>query len=132
MQEVLLVIHLLIAIALIGVILVQRNEGGAGLSGLGGGGGGGGAGGMAGFMTGRGQANLLTRLTAGLVVAFFVTSITLGILASGGSQQPSLFDQLQLPTGTTTEEPATAEEPAAADSVPVEPESDAPSVPVSE
>ncbi|MDZ4736401.1 MAG: preprotein translocase subunit SecG [Rhodospirillaceae bacterium] len=131
MQEVLLVIHLLIAISLIGVILVQRNEGGAGLSGLGGGGGGG-AGGMAGFMTGRGQANLLTRLTAGLVVAFFVTSITLGILASGASERPSLFDQLQLPTGTTTDEPATGEEPAAADSVPAEPESDAPSVPVSE
>ena len=131
MQEVLLVIHLLIAISLIGVILVQRNEGGAGLSGLGGGGGGG-SGGMAGFMTGRGQANLLTRLTAGLVVAFFVTSITLGILASGGSERPSLFDQLQLPTGTTTDEPAAGAEPATSDSVPVEPESDAPSVPVSE
>ena len=122
MQEILLVIHLLIALALIAVILVQRTEGGAGLSGLGGGGG---AGGMAGFMTGRGQANLLTRLTAGLVVAFFTTSIVLGILASGASRQPSLFDQLQMPAGTTTEEPAT-------DSAPAEPESDAPSVPVSE
>jgi preprotein translocase subunit SecG len=124
MLEILLVVHLLIALALIAVILVQRTEGGAGLSGLGGGGGGG-AGGMAGFMTGRGQANLLTRLTAGLVVAFFTTSIVLGILASGASRQPSLFDQLQMPTGTTTEEPA-------ADSAPAEPETDAPSVPVSE
>ena len=56
MKNALLVIHLLIASALVGMVLIQRSEGGA--LGMGGGGGG--------FMTGRGAANLLTRITAGL------------------------------------------------------------------
>ena len=126
MIEVLLVIHLLIALALIAVVLVQRNEGGAGLGGLGGGGGAG-AGGMAGFMTGRGQANLLTRVTAGLALAFFITSILLAILAHQQSRRPSIFDQPL--TQPTTEQP-TVPEPA--ESAPAESESDAPDVPVSE
>ncbi|MGO4728079.1 MULTISPECIES: preprotein translocase subunit SecG [unclassified Inquilinus] len=71
MQQVLLVIHVLIAISLIGVILIQRSEGG----GLGIGGGGGG------LVSIRGQANLLTRATAGLAGAFMVTSIVLAIMA---------------------------------------------------
>ena len=71
MATVILVIHLLIAIALVGVVLLQRSEGG----GLGMSSGGGG------FMTGRGQANLLTRTTAVLAAAFFTTSILLSILA---------------------------------------------------
>ena len=57
MQNVLIVIHLIIVVALVGVVLLQRSEGG----GLGMGSGGGGVGG---FMTGRGQANALTRATA--------------------------------------------------------------------
>ena len=82
MQPVLLVIHVILAAVLIGVILIQRSEGG----GLG----------MgrsdAGLMTARGQANLLTRSTAVLAVLFFLTSITLAILASHGSAPKSLFD----------------------------------------
>jgi preprotein translocase subunit SecG len=70
MITVLLVIHLLIAAALVGVVLLQRSEGGA--LGIGGGGG---------FMTGRGTANLLTRVTASLAAAFFVTSLLLTLLA---------------------------------------------------
>ncbi|MCZ6465789.1 MAG: preprotein translocase subunit SecG, partial [Alphaproteobacteria bacterium] len=58
MNAVIIVIHLILAIALVGTILLQRSEGG----GLGMGGGGGG--GMGGFMTGRATANLLTRATA--------------------------------------------------------------------
>ena len=77
METILLVVHLLIAIALIGVILIQRSEGG----GLGLGGGGGGGGGN--FMSVRGTANLLTRTTAVLAVAFFATSLVLAILAGG-------------------------------------------------
>lgn len=123
MQQIILVIHLLIALSLIAVVLVQRNESGAGLGGLGGGGGAG-AGGMAGFMSGRSQANLLTRITAGLALAFFVTSIVLAILAHQASDRPSLFDQ-PIP-GATTEEPADTE------SVPTDSGSDAPSVPLSE
>src|SRR6516164_6979811 len=64
----LLVIHILIAISLVGVILLQKSEGGA--LGMGGGG-------MSGFMTGRSTANLLTRTTAILAVLFMVTSLSL-------------------------------------------------------
>jgi preprotein translocase subunit SecG len=79
METVILVIHLLIALALIGAVLLQRSEGGA----LGIGGGGGGS-----LFTNRGVGNFLTRATAILAAAFFVTSITLTLLASrtgGGS-----------------------------------------------
>ena len=79
-----LVIHLLIAAAMIAIVLLQKSEGGA--LGIGGGGGGGG------FLTGRGTANLLTRLTAGLACAFFITSLTLTILAGGGQRDGSRFD----------------------------------------
>lgn len=85
MATVILVIHLMIAAALVGVVLLQRSEGGA--LGIGGGGGGGG-----GFMTGRGTANLLTRITAGLAAAFFVTSISLTILARQDATPTSIFE----------------------------------------
>jgi preprotein translocase subunit SecG len=74
MLAVILVIHLMLALALTGVILVQKSEGGA--LGMGGGGG------MAGFMTGRSAANLLTRTTAILAACFFATSIALALIAS--------------------------------------------------
>jgi preprotein translocase subunit SecG len=88
MQQVLIVIHLLIVIALVGVVLLQRSEGG----GLGMGGGGSSGGGVSGFMTGRGQANALTRATAILAGLFFVTSISLSVLASHGRAQKSLMN----------------------------------------
>ena len=91
MATVLLVIHLLIALALIGVVLLQRSEGGG--LGIGGGGGGG----MAGFMTGRGAANVLTRTTAILAACFMATSIALTIIAGGGTQQRSIINQLPDP-----------------------------------
>ena len=87
MDTVILVIHLMIATALVGMVLLQRSEGGA--LGIGGGGGGGG-----GFMSGRGAANLLTKMTAVLAAAFFVTSITLTILARQSSQPSSVLDQV--------------------------------------
>ena len=83
MATVLLVIHLMVAAALVGVVLLQKSEGGA--LGIGGGGGGG-------FLTGRGTANLLTRATAMLAAAFFATSISLTLLARHTSQQGSAFD----------------------------------------
>ena len=73
MQTVLLVIHLMLAIALIGTVLLQKSEGGA--LGMGGGG-------MSGFMTGRSTANLLTRTTAILAGLFFLTSVLLVVLAA--------------------------------------------------
>ena len=83
MATVLLSLHLLIALLLIGVVLMQRSEGG----GLGMGGGGAG-----GFMTGRGTANLLTRMTAALAALFFVTSISLTLLAKQHNRQGSPLD----------------------------------------
>ncbi|MGE5268973.1 MAG: preprotein translocase subunit SecG [Thiohalocapsa sp.] len=86
MIVILFVIHVLIALALIGVVMLQKSEGGA--LGMGGGG-------MSGFMTGRSTANLLTRTTAILAAAFFVTSILLvelsGALSSGTPR--SIIDQ---------------------------------------
>ena len=70
MGTVLLVIHLLIAIFLVAVILLQRSEGGA-LDGLGGGSG------ASNFLTARGTGNLLTRTTAILATLFIITSISL-------------------------------------------------------
>jgi preprotein translocase subunit SecG len=83
MSTVLLIIHVMIALALIGVVLLQRSEGGA--LGIGGGGGGG-------FMTGRGAANLLTRVTAGLAAAFFATSLILSIVATRTEAPRSILD----------------------------------------
>lgn len=73
MQNIILVIHLLIAIVMIGLVLLQRSEGGA--LGIGGGGGGG-------FMTGRATANLLTRATAVLAALFFLTSMSLTLIGA--------------------------------------------------
>src|SRR5271170_7926175 len=76
MQAFLIVIHLVIVIALVAVVLLQRSEGGA--LGIGGGGG---------FMTGRGQANALSRATAVLATLFFATSLIMSIIA-GWSRTP--------------------------------------------
>jgi preprotein translocase subunit SecG len=78
MENLILVIHLIICLVLIVAILLQRSEGGA--LGIGGSGGGGGN-----LFSARGVGNGLTRLTAILAVAFFVTSITLTILATRGT-----------------------------------------------
>ena len=85
MQTILLVIHLMIAVALVGTVLLQKSEGGA--LGIGGGGG------MSGFMTGRSTANLLTRTTAILAGAFFATSILLVILAAHRNDARSIIQQ---------------------------------------
>lgn len=82
METVVLVIHLLVAIALVGTVLIQRSEGG----GLGMGGG------MGGFMTGRATANLLTRATAILAASFMVTSIALALLAGAHPSTRSILD----------------------------------------
>lgn len=92
MSDVLLVIHLLVALALIGVILLQKSEGGA--LGIGGGGG---AGGMGGLMTGRSTANLLTRTTAVLAACFIGLSLLHTIVADNGSRGTSITDDLVIP-----------------------------------
>ena len=94
MQTVVLTIHTLIVIALIGVVLLQRSEGGA--LGMGGGGGGGG------FMTGRGAANALTRTTSILAALFFATSLGLAFFASSGEREETIIEEL---TGEEVRDP---------------------------
>ena len=98
MITVVIVAHLLIAIALIAVVLLQKSEGGA--LGMGGGG-------MSGFMSGRSTANLLTRTTAILAAAFFATSIALALLASAQRAPGSIIDQ-----GPSSSSPAAPAQPA--------------------
>jgi len=110
MTTIVLIFHLVIALALVGVILLQRSEGGA--LGIGGGGGG--------LMTGRSSANLLTRVTAVLAAGFITTSLLLAILATHRTAPSSILDT----SGTTA--PAAPTAPA----VPAEPA--APSAPVAD
>lgn len=84
MENVVLTIHLLLALSLIGVVLLQRSEGG----GLGMGGGGGGA------MTGRAAATALGKMTWILAVAFIITSLTLTIIAAQDSAGGSVLDRM--------------------------------------
>ena len=93
MQQVLIVIHLIVVVALVGVILLQRSDSGA--LGIGGGS-------TGGFMTGRGQANALTRMTAILAAIFFFTSVVLAILAGATRQPKSIFDTTAPATAPAT------------------------------
>lgn len=114
MSTVLLLIHIMVAVALVGVILLQRSEGGA--LGIGGGGGG--------FMTGRSAGNALTKSTAILAACFFATSLVLSILASQHRTTPSILNPtgqsgggglapLQIPGGPAPASPQAAPAPAA-------------------
>ena len=85
METLVLTIHILIALGLVGSVLLQRSEGGG--LGIGGGGGGG-------FMTARGTANLMTRVTAVLAACFFATSIILAIMAGAGTESASIVDEV--------------------------------------
>lgn len=83
MENVVLTIHLILALLLIGVVLLQRSEGG----GLGMGGGGG-------AISARGAATALGKITWVLAGAFIVTSITLTIMAAGEGKSGSVADQI--------------------------------------
>jgi preprotein translocase subunit SecG len=83
MQTVLIVIHLMVVIALVGVVLLQRSEGG----GLG-------IGGGSGFMTARGAANALTRATGILAIVFFATSLGLSLIARYGERPIDILDRV--------------------------------------
>lgn len=105
MQTILLVLQFLLALALIGVVLVQRSEGGA--LGMGGGGGGG----MGGLMTSRGTANFLTRVTAFLAAAFMANSLLLAVLASQERGPGSILDDrlpVSAPISAPDQDPAGA------------------------
>ncbi len=90
MENIILIIHLLLALGIIGLVLLQRSEGG----GLGIGGGSGGLGGLASAGT---TGNILTRATAFCAAGFFCTSLTLAVLAGGNSSSKSLLESLDNP-----------------------------------
>lgn len=81
MLTVVIVVHLMIVVAMIGVVLLQKSEGGGLVSSS-----------NSGFMTGRGTANVLTRTTAALAIGFFVTSLALSWLAGLGRHPASIIN----------------------------------------
>ena len=85
MTTVFLVIHVILAITLVILVLLQRSDGGA-LGGIGGGAS------FGGVMSGRQSANFLTRTTAVLAACFMGTSLVLAVLASHTSQPTSVLD----------------------------------------
>ena len=101
MQTLLLVAELIIAIALIGFVLLQRSEGGA--LGMGGGSS------MGGLFTARGAADTLTRTTSVLAFLFFLTCIVLNVMALHGRDQTSILDSA--PATTIPAKPAPAPAP---------------------
>jgi preprotein translocase subunit SecG len=113
MTSVLLVIHVMVAAALVGVVLLQRSEGGA--LGIGGGGG---------FMTGRSAGNALTKTTSVLAACFFATSLALSLLASHTGTPTSVLNpsapldggglpNLQLPAAPAPQAPVAPPSPQA-------------------
>ena len=138
-ENVVLTIHLILALLLTGVVLLQRSEGG----GLGVGGGGGNV------MSGRQAANALTRLTWIFGVALFVTSLALTVIAARQTSSGSIMDQLGVtqqeqsepalpglpaytPPPTTGGDPLTPPSPDAPQAVPAEPASEAEPAPAPE
>lgn len=102
MENIILVIHLILALCLIGVVLLQRSEGGG--LGIGGGGGGG-------VMSGRSAATALAKLTWLFAIAFIITSISLTIIAAKNAAGDSVIERM----GTETSEPAPSSAPAPLD-----------------
>ena len=84
METILLVVLIVIAVAMIGLVLLQRSEGGA----LG-------IGGPGAMFSARGTANLLTRATAGLAAAFMILSLVLAILSGGWTERESVLDAVE-------------------------------------
>ena len=95
MQTVIIVIHLMVVAAMIGVVLLQKSEGG----GLG-------IGSTGGFLSSRGTANVLTRTTAALAAIFFTTSLLLSILAGWDRKPSSIIQNTGAPTQQTPSGPS--------------------------
>jgi preprotein translocase subunit SecG len=119
MANIVLVIHLILALCLIGIVLMQRSEGG----GLGIGGGGGGA------MSGRAAAGALVKLTWFFAIAFIATSITLTILAARDAAGDSVIERLGAEVPATTEEAPAPVPPGLGDNLLPPTATDAPATP---
>lgn len=118
MENVVLIVHLILALGLIAVVLMQRSEGG----GLGMGGGGGGA------MSGRAAATALGKITWVLAIAFICTSITLTVFAAENAAGSSVLDRLGV-TPPALDQSAPAEVPEGDLLLPPSPGDNAPLVP---
>ncbi len=120
MENVVLIIHLLLALSLIAVVLLQRSEGGG--LGMGSGGGGGGA------MSGRAAATALSKVTWVLAIAFIITSISLTIIAAQKASGSSVIDRLGVSAPAEAEQ-STSENPLGSDLLPPAEGDNAPLVP---
>ncbi|WP_172294003.1 preprotein translocase subunit SecG [Pseudoruegeria sp. HB172150] len=107
MENVVLIVHLVLALCLIGVVLLQRSEGG----GLGMGGGGG-------VMSARGAATALGKLTWGFAIAFIATSILLTVIAARNSAETSVIDRLGIESSVPAEEDSGPALPSSGDLLP--------------
>jgi len=116
-NTVLAIIHIILAISIIGLVLIQHGKGADAGAAFGAGAAGGASGSVFGA---QGSANFLSRTTAILATLFFVTSLTLGYLATGEQKQESLLDTN---TSQTTEAPVIQEESSTS-------QSDVPQIPV--
>ncbi len=123
MESVILVIHLILALAIIGLVLLQRSEGGG--IGIGGGGG------MGAFASAQTTASALSRISAICVAGFFVTSLVLGVLAGTHHNRTSIMDQLDQPAAPVTAPAEAGTTEAAPADVPVVPP-EQPSAPVAQ
>ena len=94
MVTIILILHIILAVGIIGLVLLQRSEGGG--LGIGGSQSGG-------FMTARGTANALTKLTTFFGAMFFITSILLAIL-SGNTKSSSIVNEINNNPDNNTEE----------------------------
>lgn len=100
-MTVMMVVHIILVAIMIGLILLQKSEGGA--LGMGGG---------SGFMSARGTANLLTRSTAVLATLFFISTLVLAIMFKGSTNSDSILDlATQAPTPAVSMTPAAPQEP---------------------
>ena len=124
MTATLLVIHVLLAVALIGVILLQRSSSdGSGLTG--------GSGGMGGMMTARGTANLLTRTTSILATSFIITSILLTIVGGTANRPRSITEDIKSSAPATEQPAADSSAPALPNTGVDKPQQSVPAVPLS-
>jgi len=97
MQDIVLVIHVLAAIALVGLVLLQHGKGADAGAAFGGGGGS-----QSVFGSG-GAANFMSRMTAGLATVFFITSLSLGYFLSPKARTSSVTDQIEAPVTPTAQ-----------------------------
>jgi len=124
MQDIVLVIHVLTAIALVGLVLLQHGKGADAGAAFGGGGGS-----QSVFGSG-GAANFMSRMTAGLATVFFITSLSLGYFLSPKARTSSVTDQIEAPvTPTEQKKPIEPIEPGPKEANKVAPQEGVPDVP---